>query len=161
MIHSTRSMPSGNLAEPQRPFRFPADYYTAPLSEVTPIFPRWVPMGCGSASAVFLVLLFVAGAVFTGSYFGEFMDFIIGTSLGEVRSMYGPDVTMEQKERFETELETMRTALRGGNVPVQKLQPFMKSMQAAISDKRVTGQELDELTKAAHEATEAKKAPKR
>ena len=29
--------------------RLPADYYASPVSEVTPLFPRWVPLGCGIA----------------------------------------------------------------------------------------------------------------
>ena len=43
------------------PFHRPADYYAAPLSEVRPIFPRWVPFGCGSASLV----INASGAVHT------------------------------------------------------------------------------------------------
>lgn len=162
MIHSSRVMPSGNFGDPvvptssgppsETPFRFPAEYYCAPLSEVKPIFPRWVPFGCGSASAVILVLMFVAGALFSGPRFGELMDFVIGTSIGELRGMYARDVTAAEKQRFDSEVERMREALRNGRIPVKNLQPFMKEMQSAIFDKSVTAEEVERLTKAAHDA---------
>ena len=154
-------MTSGNFAEPQRPFRFPADYYGAPLSEVTPIFPRWVPYGCGTVSAVILLLLFAAGAMLTGPRLRDFMDFVIGTTLGEVRSIYASDVTKDAKDRFESEVERMRTALRDGKMPVSNLPPFMRSMQSSIADKRVTADEVQRMTKVAHEAQEVKRRSRR
>ncbi len=162
MIHSTRSMPSGNFADPQRPFRLPADYYCAPLSEVTPIFPRWVPYGCGTVSAVILLLLFAGGAVISGPRLAEFMDLFLGTSLGEVRDMYAPDVSPAEKQRFDSEVERMREGLRSGKITVKALQPFMKAMQSAIADKRVTAEEIGRLSKAAHDAqTTPAKPPRR
>lgn len=167
MIHLSRSMPSGNLDEPvtatnppsapPRSFRLPCAYYSAPLSEVRPIFPSWVPIGCGIASAAVLVVLFAGGAMLTGSRLASLMDFVLGTSLGEVRGMYTPDVTAAQKERFDAEVNRLREALRADKVSLQNLQPFLKTMQAAIADKKVTSEEVDRLTKAAHEAAMAEK----
>ncbi len=162
MIHLTRSMPSGNLDEPvtttaphgtpPRTFRLPADYYTAPLSEVRPLFPKWVPLGCGTASAVILVLLFAGGAVVTGPRLAQLMDYIVGTSLGELKGMYAKDVTAQQKAQFDAEVNRLREGLRNDKVSVQNLQPFLKMMQSAISDKKVTADELEHLTRSAHEA---------
>ena len=145
-------VPTAGDKPPQRAFRFPAEYYCAPLADVRPIFPKWVPIGCGSASAVILVLLFAAGALFSGSRFGEVMDFVIGTSVGEVRGMYARDVTPAEKQRFDAEVERMREGIRSGKVPVANLQPFIKQMQSAILDKTVTAEEVERLTKAAHDA---------
>lgn len=165
MIHSTPLMPSGDFGEPVAPiagperpktaFRFPAEYYCAPLAEVRPIFPKWVPVGCGTASAVILVLLFAAGALFSGPRFGELMDFVVGTSIGELRGMYARDVTPAEKQRFDAELQRMRDGVRSGKVPVRNLQPFLKEMQSAILDKSVTAEEVERLTKAAHDAQAA------
>ncbi len=163
MIHSSRSMPTGNFDEPlpsspapppppSRSFRLPADYYCAPLSEVRPIFPRWVPYGCGAAAAVFLVLLFVSGTILSGPRFGELIDFVIGTSLGELRSMMAKDVSAETRSRFEAEVKTMREGLRNGKVPVARVQPFLKAMQSAIADQSVSKEELEHLIKTAHES---------
>ncbi len=155
-------MPSGNIgeatpsippAEPAtRPFRFPAEYYCAPLAEVRPIFPRGLVIGCGSASAALLILMFAAGAIFSGPRFGELLDLFVGTSVSELHGMYAPDVSPAEKQRFDAEIERMRAGLRTGKVPVKNLQPFIKEMQNAITDKQVTAEELDRLTQTAHEA---------
>jgi hypothetical protein len=138
-------MPTGN-------FRLPADYYSAPLSEVRPIFPRWVPYGCGSASAAFLVLLFASSALLSGARVGGMMDMVVGMSLGEVRGMFTPEVTAEQKAAFDREVEAMRGGLRSNKVPLAKVQPFLQAMQKAISDRKVTPQEVDSLTGTARSA---------
>jgi hypothetical protein len=163
-------MPTGNFDEPlsappapppapRRKFRLPSDYYCAPLSEVRPVVPKWAPYGCGIAAAVFLVLLFAAGTLLSGERFGGLLDFVIGTSLGELRSMMATSITAEDKERFENEVKEMREGLRAGKVPVARAQPFLRSMQIAIADQNVTKKELEELTKAAHEA--GKPVPKK
>ena len=132
--------------------RFPAEYYSAPVSEVRPIFPQWAVVGCGGASALILVILFAAGALFSGERFGRIMDLVVGTSVGEVRSMYAADVTPAEKQQFDAEVNRMRDGLRAGKVQVKNLQPFIKEMQTAIEDKKVNAQELARLTKAAHDA---------
>ena len=172
MIHLTRSMPSGNLDEPvtaapppaaapPRAFRFPCAYYSSPLSEVRPIFPKWVPAGCGIASAVIIVLLFAGGALVSGPALSQFMDFVLGLSLGEMRGMYAPEVTAQQKQRFDDEVKHLREGLRNNKVSVPNLQPFMKTMQTAIADGKVTPEEVDRLARAAADAAskppEAKK----
>ena len=156
-------MPSGNLdepvtassphAEPPRTFRLPADYYSTPPADVRPLFPKWVPLGCGTASAVLLVLLFAGGAILTGPRLAQFMDYVVGSSLGEVKGMYAKDVTADQKARFDTEVKQLRENLRSGKVSMQNFQPFLKLMQTVMGDKKVTHEEVDRLTKAAHEAT--------
>ena len=172
MIHLTRSMPSGNLDEPvtatpppaaapPRAFRFPCAYYSAPLSEVRPIFPKWVPAGCGIASAVIIVLLFAGGALVSGPALSQFMDFVLGLSLGEMRGMYTPEVTAQQKQHFDDEVKHLREGLRNNKVSVPNLQPFLKTMQTAIADGKVTPEEVDRLARAAADAAskppEAKK----
>jgi hypothetical protein len=168
MIHLTRSMPSGNLDEPVTAtpppaaappgaFRFPSAYYSAPLSEVRPIFPKWVPAGCGIASAVIIVLLFAGGALVSGPALSQFMDFVLGLSLGEMRGMYAPEVTAQQKQHFDAEVKQLREGLRNNKVSVPNLQPFLKTMQTAIADGKVTPEEVDRLARAAADA--ASKAP--
>jgi hypothetical protein len=155
-------MPSGNLDEPvtatsphaapPRAFRLPADYYSSPPSEVRPLFPKWVALGCGTTSAVLLVILFAAGALMTGPRLALLMDFVLGTSLGELKGMYAPDVTPQQKAAFDGEVTHLRDGLRTDKVSVKNLQPFLKLMQSVIPDKKVTADEVDRLTKLAHDA---------
>ena len=159
MIHCSRSMPSGNFDEPvtasnpppasPRAFRFPCEYYSSPVSEVRPIFPKWMPYGCGAASAVVIILLFVGGALLSGPYLASAMDFVVSSAAGEIRGMYAPDVTAAQKQRFDDELKQMRDALEAGRISVKNMQPFLKVMQTTIADKKVTGEELEQLTRAA------------
>jgi hypothetical protein len=162
MIHCSRSMPTGNLDEPvtannpptvpPSAFRLPCEYYSAPLAEVRPIFPKWVPYGCGTASAIILLLLFAGGAIVTGPRLASLMDLVLGTSLGELKSMYTPEVTTAQKQRFDDEVKQLRDALRHDKVPMKNLQPFLRTMQTAISDKKVTPDEVERLITAAAEA---------
>ena len=80
------------------------------------------------------------------------MDFIVGSSLGELKGMYASDVTPQQKAGFDSAVKQLREGLRNDRVSLQNLQPFLKLMQTAILDKKVTGEEVDRLTKAAHDA---------
>ncbi len=158
-------MPTGNFEatpsepppadSPRRRFRLPADYYSTPLSEVRPIFPRWVPYGCGIAAAVFTVVLFATGAILTGPRLAQGVDFVIGMSLGDVRGMF-QGVSTEQNDAFEREVKAMRDGLTAKRVPVSAVQPFLQSMQKAISDKKVTPEEVEQLTRAAREASKAR-----
>jgi hypothetical protein len=163
MIHSPGSMPTGNFDEPAAPpaeradaarsFRRPADYYSAPLSEVKPVFPAWVPWGCGSLAALVLLVLFAGGAMLSGPRLATLIDLMLSMTIGEIKAMYQPDVTGAQKNAFEAEVKRMREGLRNGTVSVQKVQPFLQTMQRAIGDEKVTAAELEQLTKAAHQAS--------
>ena len=166
MIQSPGSMPSGNFDEPvtspppqpvaQNRFRFPADYYSAPLSEVKPVLPKWVPWGCGIAAAIFIVILFLVGSLMTGSRLAALVDMTVGMSVGEVKGAYASDVTEAQKAAFDKEVDSMRESLRDGRISTASIQPFLKTMQQAIKDEKVTGAEVEELTKAARDAARSK-----
>ena len=80
------------------------------------------------------------------------MDYIVGSSLGELKGMYAKDVTADERARFDLEVKQLRENLRSGKVSMQNFQPFLKAMQTAIADKKVTGDEVERLTKTAHEA---------
>ena len=172
MIHLTRSMPSGNLDEPVTaappPAAAPPGRFAsrAPITRLRfrkygPFFRSGCRLGCGIASAVIIVLLFAGGALVSGPGATNFMDFVLGLSLGEMRGMYAPEVTAQQKQRFDDEVKQLREGLRNNKVSVPNLQPFMKTMQTAIADGKVTPEEVDRLARAAADAVskppEAKK----
>jgi hypothetical protein len=138
-----------------RSFRLPADYYSAPLSEVKPVFPAWVPWGCGSLAAVVLLLMFAGGVFLSGPRLATLIDLMLSMTIGEMKAMYQPDVTAAQKDAFDAEMKRMREGLRDGKVSVQKVQPFLQTMQKAIGDEKVSGPELEQMTKAAREAVRA------
>ena len=146
---------------PQRPestrgFRWPADYYAAPLSEVRPVFPRWVPYGCGAAAAAFFLLLIAAGAALSGERVRGLLDLMMGVTLGQMKPMYQAGITDAQKAAFEAEVETMRENLRTAKISVSNVQPFFQALQKSVGDEKVTAEELAALTEAAKKASEKK-----
>lgn len=168
MIHSSRSMPTENFGEQAdsstqpvdatRSRRLPSDYYSASLSEVRPIVPKWVPWGCGGAAILVLLIMFAAGAILTGSRLSAFIDLVMGMSVGEMKGMYAADVTEQQKAALDAEVTRMRKALSDGRVSVQDVQPFLQTMQRAVADDEVTAAEAEQLTRAAATAADAKPA---
>jgi hypothetical protein len=133
-------------------FRLPADYYTSPVTEVKPLFPRWVPIGCGSAALLFLIVLFIGGAFISRGGLGWFMDFSLQQIQNEAPPMYGSDATPQQRKAFDDEMNRLRAGVREGRVSMPKLQPVLEGLQDAISDKLLRGEELDKLVKQMREA---------
>jgi hypothetical protein len=150
--------PSETPSQPvsKRSFRWPADYYAAPLAEVRPVFPKWVPYGCGTAAVAFFLLLIGAGIALSGERLKGFLDLMIGMTLGQMKPMYQPDITEMQKAAFDREVEAMREKLRTSKISVQHVQPFFQQMQKAVGDEKVTADELEKLTEAATKAGEKK-----
>ena len=131
---------------PVSPFRRPADYYSS-VDTLNPIFPRWVPFGCGTASiVVILAMLVVAAGVSSGAFSGLF-EFVFASMEGEIVKMTAADVKPDQKKAFQAEMKTMRESIRGGRLSMESLQPLMKSIREVSVDEKVTGAELERITR--------------
>jgi hypothetical protein len=135
------------IAPPPTPssVRLPADYYCAPTSEVRPIFPRWVPLGCGSASVAFVILLFAGGAWIQRGGLEQAVSFFLGMMQGEMAAMYGKDVPDVDKKALTGAMTSFGENVRTHRVPLTKLQPVMDSLQPAIADKQLTREEVAHL----------------
>jgi len=133
------------------PFRRPADYYSAPLSEVRPIFPKAVPYGCGAVSIVAIVLLFIGGAIAGSGQGGLLFATLFGTMATEIKGMYAKDVTAAQKAALGAEIRTLQTNLEKGNVSMESLQPLLHAIRDASGDNIVTAKETESMTKVAHD----------
>jgi hypothetical protein len=131
----------------KRGFVWPADYYSSPTPQ--PVLHPGVAYGCGAASLLVLIVIFVGGAVLSGGGFSSFMDMALGMSLGEMRGMYAGEVTAARKQSLEAEIEKMREGLRKQKVSIVNLQPFMQNLQSAVSDRKVTAQEAATLEESA------------
>ena len=143
-------MDSPQITPAREPFRRPADYYSSPVEDVTPIFARWVPFGCGTASIVLIVaLLGVAAGVSTGA-FNSVFEMMIASMETEIDKMMTPDVKPPQKAAFDRELKTLRESVRANKVKMDRLQPLMKTMRTAVEDQHVDAREVDQLTRAIH-----------
>ena len=139
-------------------FRVPADHYCAPAVDLKPLFPRWVSLGCGWASALFLIVLFSGASFVSGGGLGQFMDTLLGMMGGEMDEMYAPNVTEDQKTTLDTEIERLRESVRTGRVPATRLQPVVKMISEISADRTITPEEVDDLTGAVRDA--GKPAPK-
>jgi hypothetical protein len=129
------------------PFRLPGQYYEAPVSEVTPVFHKWVPYGCGSAAIAFVVLLFIGGAFAGKGGVGPLLDFAFGMMEKELEAGYAPDATPSQRTAFESEYNKLRTNLRANRLDLARVQTLLRSISDAQEDKKLTGSELQRLTK--------------
>ena len=115
-----------------------------------PIFPRWVPYGCGSLAIVVLIVVFLAGIFAARGGMGQLFDFMFGSMQGEITKIFTKDVQPAQRAAFDREMKAMREAVRQNRVKIDKLQPLMRDIRDAISDERVTPAETDKLTKEMH-----------
>src|SRR5579884_1621991 len=100
MIHFRSTLDETNpdvSAPASPPFRRPADYYSSPVGEKKPLFPRWVPFGCGSAAIVLLVVVFLAGIFAAHGGMGQLLDLMFGQMQGDIDKMFTKDVQPAQK----------------------------------------------------------------
>ena len=152
--------PEGKHASAALPFRRPADYYSSPVGEARPLFPRWVPYGCGTASIILLLMVFALGAAFSSGALGELLEVMFATMQGEIDKMFTPDVNAAQKAAFDAEMKKMRDSIRTNRLTLDRMQPLLRTMREVASDERVTPAEAEQLTREMHEINNAP-APKR
>jgi len=149
--------PEPEQRSPSLPFRRPADYYAAAVGDARPLFPRWVPFGCGTASIVVLLLVFALGVAVSTGALGELLDLMFGTMQGEIDKMFTPDVTAPQRAALDAEMKTMRTAIRANRLSLDHLQPLLRTMREVSSDEHVTPAETQQLTREIHEINNRKR----
>jgi hypothetical protein len=136
----------------------PADYYAAPANEVRPIFPKWVPRGCGIAAAIILVVGFVIGAVVMHVGLGKLMAYLLDMSVAEIQPMIGKDVPPAQKQALNAELGQLSRNVESNKTNLTRLEPVLNALKEAMEDKKITLAEAERLAKLAHDAYEP--APK-
>jgi hypothetical protein len=130
---------------PSLPFRRPADYYSSPVGDARPLFPRWVPYGCGSAAIVVLLIVFGLGIAAQRGLMGEMFELMFASMQGEIDKMFTPDVKPADKAAFDAEMKKMREAVRQNRMSMDRLQPLLRAMRDVVSDERVTAPETARL----------------
>ncbi|HSY48371.1 MAG TPA: hypothetical protein VLC46_06140 [Thermoanaerobaculia bacterium] len=125
------------------PFRRPADYYSAAGTDLRPLFPRWVPAGCGWASLVFVIVLFAAGAFAPRS--GLVLDWLFGKMQDDMSSHFTRDVTPDQRAAFNAEMRTMRAAASAGKLKLDRTQLFLHVATEVDGDDKIDHAEADKL----------------
>ncbi len=143
--------PEGEHPSATLPFPRPADYYSSPVGDARPLFPRWVPYGCGTASIILLLLVFALGAAFSSGALGELLELMFASMQGEIDRMFTPDVNAAQKAAFDAEMKKMRESIRTNRLTLDRMQPLLRTMREVASDERVTPAEAEQLTREIHE----------
>jgi hypothetical protein len=147
---------TANSGKGTLPFQRPADYYSTPVLDQRRLFPRWVPIGCGAASIVLILALFVTGALVSSGKFGGFFELVFGQLQTEVQGQFTKDVTAQQKAAFNAEMKTMLDSLRDGKLPPDRLQPLMKAIRDVSADNKIDRGEADKLVAAVRQVNRKK-----
>lgn len=116
-------------------------------------------MGCGIASAAFIVLLFAAGAWLSGGGASRLMGWALQMIHIDLGSMYAKDVTAAEKKAVDDELLALEHNVEQGKVAVTSVQGVMATLRPAISDQKLTRDEVQQLIKVTHEVNAKAKAP--
>src|SRR5438132_5954439 len=135
---------------PSLPFRRPADYYSTPVGEARALFPRWVPFGCGTASILVLIVVFILGAIAARGGLGIAVEMVFGTMQGEIDKMFTPDVKPTDKAAFDAEMKALRDSVRQNRVRMDRLQPLLRTIREVSADEKVTPAEAQQLTREIH-----------
>src|SRR5216684_2776420 len=128
------------------PFLRPADYYSTTGTNLRPLFPRWVPVGCGWASLVFVIALFAAGAFAPHS--GSVLDWLFGKIQSDITAHFSRDVTPDQRTVFNMEMKTLRASANAGKLRLDKTEPFLRLATEVDGDEKVDHAEADKLIRA-------------
>ena len=147
--------PPAAAPEPRAPFRLPADYYTAPVSEVRPVFSKWVPFGCGTLAMLFVLLLFIGGAVAGSGGLGSAFEAIFSMMESEMTSAFAADVTPQDRAAFAAEYSKFRTNVGANRIDLTMMQTFLKSVTTSQEDQKLTADEVRQLTKELHDLNAA------
>jgi len=136
------SLPPEPVAD-SLPFRRPADYYAAQGKELRPLFPRWVPIGCGWAAVALVVVLFAAGALAPKS--GSVLDWLFGKINEDITSHLQRDVTAAQKAALAAEMKTLRASANAGRLKLEKTQSFLTLVTEVAGDEKMDHADDDKL----------------
>jgi len=134
--------------------RLPAEYYSLPAADIQPIFPRGLRLGCGVASAVFIVALFAAGGWLSGNGAAKFLAWTLQMVQIDLGGMYDKDVSKAQKEQLDAALADLQKNVDAGKVPIARIQAVLTAMRTAVKDRKLSPAEVEQITKAAREANQ-------
>jgi hypothetical protein len=108
-------------------------------------------LGCGGLAGLFLVVLFAGSLFVTSSGFGEAFDLMLSMMQSEAARYYAADVPKDARDRFDAELSAVRKDVKSGQLSPAKLDPLLQQLKTASEDKLLRMEEVEQLTKTAHE----------
>jgi hypothetical protein len=94
---------------------------------------------------VVLVVAFAGGALVMAVGVGKLMAYVIDSSHGELKAMYGADVPPAKRAQVDAALDGISHDLATEKIAYGKLEPLLTSMRDSMSDKKITNAEADQL----------------
>jgi hypothetical protein len=128
-------------------FQKPADYYSAPPGQRGKGIPRGMQIGCGVAGLLFIGLMFLGATFLSAEGAGKFMGFLFGRLKSEISAMTAADVTAEQKQALDRELDVLIRKTESNDLNIVSLQPLLREMREAVVDNRLSPDEVTRLTR--------------
>jgi len=122
---------------PGVPFPLPMPPREAPRSGCL----KWGLVGCAGAS-----VLVIVGLVFLMTNAKSMMDWAFDKMSDQVFAACTPDVTPDEKNAFRAAIKEFSERAKAGKVKPDQVRAFQSSELSALSDGKVTPQELRELT---------------
>jgi hypothetical protein len=110
---------------------------------------KWGLVGCAGLSVMLIV-----GLIFVGTRAGTMMDWALTKIQDQILLTCTPEVTAEQKAEFRAAYAPFIAKAKKGGIPAEKMSAFRKEMMAALSDGKVTPEELTELTNGLKQLTQ-------
>jgi hypothetical protein len=102
---------------------------------------KWGLVGCAGASVAVII-----GLLFLMSNAKKLMDFAFDQMSDQIVVACTPDVTPAEKDAFRAAMKSFAAKAKDHKVTAQQVAAFQGRVKAAISDNRVTAEELRALT---------------
>ena len=155
--------PDGPLSPSQTPvtneqvthrgsFEKPADYYSTPPVPPTdrPGCPKWIPIGCGAAGCLVLILM-IAGSIFVMNRgAGTVLGFVFNRLEGDMGKLMAADVAQPKRDELKQQLDLLQVKLAKKEVGLAGVQPVLQALQSAMGDQKLTNDEVDHLIELLH-----------
>ncbi len=100
-------------------------------------------MGCGWASLVFVIALFIFGALAPKS--GSILEMLFGKIEEDMTPHFQRDVTAQQKAAFAAEMKLLRSSAAAGKLKLDKTQTFLRLATDVDADEKIDHIEADKL----------------
>jgi len=94
---------------------------------------------------VLLVVAFIGGAMVMTVGVGKLMAYVIDSTHGELKTMYGADVPPAKRAQVDAALNGISHDLAADKLPYAKIEPLLTTMRDTMDDKKITNAEADQL----------------
>ncbi|MEO8218102.1 MAG: hypothetical protein ABI718_13565 [Acidobacteriota bacterium] len=128
-------------------FQKPADYYATPPSPRSdrPGCPKWIPIGCGGAGCLVLILMILGTVYVMNRGAGTVLGFVFSRLEADMGKLMAKDVPQEKRDELQQQLDELKKKIARKEVGIVAVQPVLQSLQSAMSDQKLTAEEVDQL----------------